>query len=279
MNYREIYNGIVNTVGKNKIQLFFEDKLENYKSQLKTKFKEDENYLFLKLSGAILTAQAKWGNDYEDKMNKLETVFPIGSPFEILKLFEGKAFYEGIKYIDDKVEEYRSKVPVQSMLLKNHIQFITLNAFLIYEDRSTTLLKMITSLRDKCPDVLTIAENISAGEYKLKGVGLPIAMEFLKSIGMNAFKPDTLIKRLFSKERLEILGKNNGDKFVFKKAQEFLNSIKPEFLIDFPVINGRELTALDNLLWAYCTENVFGVCKKTPDCSRCQVKVCNQKRE
>lgn len=274
MVFQQTYKEIIATVGREKYESFFKGEL----SQVNRKFKDDDGYLFLQLSRAILSAQANWGDKYEYKMKKLEEIFPIGSPSKILKEFEMMPFYKGFKYIESKTKEFRNETKVRSRLLESHLRFITLNAFYIYQEKGTSLLEIIKNLRNRYKNVLQVAENFSNGEFKLKGVGFPIAMEFLKNIGIDGFKPDSLIKKFFSRERLGILDKTQNDKAVFKKAQEYLKYIKEDFMADFPVIKGHELTALDNLLWGYCTQNVFAICGDKPKCGRCKISNCNKHR-
>ena len=100
MVFQQTYKEIIATIGKKKYESFIRDKLP-IKSQINRKFKDDDEYLFLQLSRAILSAQANWGKDeYEYKVKKLKAIFPIGCPPKIIKKFEMLPFYKGFKYIE-----------------------------------------------------------------------------------------------------------------------------------------------------------------------------------
>ena len=55
---------------------------------------------------------------------------------------------------------------------------------------------------------LIIAKSLANGEYKLKQMGIALTIEYLKNVGIDAFKPDLHIKRLFGKDRLGLSDKN-----------------------------------------------------------------------
>jgi endonuclease III len=102
--------------------------------------------------------------------------------------------------------------------------------------------------------------------YKLKQIGYPLAMEYLKNVGVIGMKPDVHICRICGPERLKIFSSiNNLDKIAesFKK---------------FARDTGYSITYLDNLFWIFGAKNYGYICSSKPNCieSNCQLKeYCN----
>ncbi|OJX39967.1 MAG: hypothetical protein BGO78_14370 [Chloroflexi bacterium 44-23] len=114
-------------------------------------------------------------------------------------------------------------------------------------------------------DAMAIATALSyPGTYKLKQIGLALALEYLKNVGIEAIKPDVHIMRILSSSRLGYL-KDNSDEYeaiieVLALAEEAQSNA----------------IYLDNLLWLLGAQNYGNICKKDPSCNLCGfIEICN----
>ena len=115
---------------------------------------------------------------------------------------------------------------------------------------------------------LVIANSFSSGEYKLKQMGIALVIEYLKNVGIDAFKPDLHIKRLFGSERLGLSNKR------LATENEILDIVKQiSCKIDISVVE------IDSIIWQFCATRYAEICSSTPQCEKCLVKTrCNYKR-
>ena len=115
---------------------------------------------------------------------------------------------------------------------------------------------------------LVIAKSLSSGEYKLRQMGIALVIEYLKNVGIDAFKPDLHIKRLFGSERL---GLSNKRLATENEILEIVKQISHE--IDISIVE------IDSIIWQFCATNYAQICSSTPQCEKCLVKKrCNYKR-
>ena len=115
---------------------------------------------------------------------------------------------------------------------------------------------------------LTIAKSLANGEYKLKQMGIALVIEYLKNVGIDAFKPDLHIKRLFGKDRLGFSSK------PLASEKEILEIIKQ---ISFET--GIPMVEIDSIMWQFCANNYAEICSANPNCEKCLVKMlCNQNK-
>ena len=112
---------------------------------------------------------------------------------------------------------------------------------------------------------LTIARSLSAGEYKLRQMGIALTIEYLKNVGIDAFKPDLHIKRLFGKERLCLSDKS------LATEREILEIIK-----QLSLESSLPTVEIDSIIWQFCAANYAEICGAEPKCGNCLVKsMCN----
>lgn len=110
-------------------------------------------------------------------------------------------------------------------------------------------------------EAITIAKKLSKGEYKLKGVGLALACEYLKCVGIDCIKPDIHIRRIlgrFGYSKKEISTENEAINIIDDMSKEY-NMPKME---------------IDTILWQYCAKDYLGICGENPKCHICKIK-CN----
>jgi hypothetical protein len=112
---------------------------------------------------------------------------------------------------------------------------------------------------------LIIAKDLSSGEYKLKQMGIALIIEYLKNVGIDAFKPDLHAKRLFGKERLGFSEK------TFASENEILEIIK-----QISNETNMSMIEIDSIIWQFCASNYGQICCAKPKCEKCLVKTkCN----
>ncbi len=108
---------------------------------------------------------------------------------------------------------------------------------------------------------LIIAKSLSDGEYKLKQMGIALTIEYLKNVGIDAFKPDLHIKRLFGKDRLGLSEKSLATENEILKITK---QIKEE--TNMPIVE------IDSIIWQFCASNYAEICGATPKCEKCLVR-------
>ena len=114
---------------------------------------------------------------------------------------------------------------------------------------------------------LIIARSFAEGEYKLKQMGIALTIEYLKNVGIDAFKPDIHMRRLFGKDRLGLSDKSLATE---KEILEIIKHFSSE--IDTPI------SEIDSIIWQFCASNYAEICGSNPKCENCLVrKKCNYK--
>ena len=108
---------------------------------------------------------------------------------------------------------------------------------------------------------LVIAKSLAEGEYKLKQMGIALTIEYLKNVGIDAFKPDLHIKRLFGSERLAFSDKKMATE---REILEIVDAISKE--TDIPIVE------IDSIIWQFCATNYAEICGANPKCEKCFVK-------
>ena len=111
-----------------------------------------------------------------------------------------------------------------------------------------------------------IAHDISEGKYKLKGIGLALAMEYLKNVGIDTIKPDTHIKRLFGSDRLGLSNKEfASDDEVIKIVHQMSSE------------TGLSSSEIDSIIWQFCATKYAFICGGNPKCEKCLLRTrCNK---
>jgi len=111
----------------------------------------------------------------------------------------------------------------------------------------------------------TIIELLTTknSEWKLPGVGVALAAEFLKNLGHDDFKPDRHMLRMLGPSRLNIVGRPSQletRRWGLWMARE----------VRMPAAQ------LDQMLWLYCARGYAAVCSARPRCQECLLaSACN----
>ncbi len=111
--------------------------------------------------------------------------------------------------------------------------------------------------------LVTVIKSLSDanGKYKLKWMGVPLVCEYLKGLGIEVVKPDTLLCRLLGR-----LGYSPKIPASHWEAIQISQEIRKEY--------GISQTLVDTVLWQYCAEGKFELCTAKPKCSQCKVAHC-----
>lgn len=102
-----------------------------------------------------------------------------------------------------------------------------------------------------------LADSNSA--YKIKYMGVPIACEYVRNVGIDIIKPDVHIKRIAAADRLNLVTAKNDYKII-DEFQELTQKI------------GISQVKMDYLLWNYCSKGYGEICTATPKCDVCVIK-------
>lgn len=111
-----------------------------------------------------------------------------------------------------------------------------------------------------------IAKMLSVnGIYKLKYVGLALAMEYLRNVGIDAIKPDVHIRRILGQERLGICNSKDVSEI------EAINAV-----YEISEVSGYSVAEIDAYLWMFCASGYCEICTAVPKCENCPIaRYCN----
>lgn len=98
-------------------------------------------------------------------------------------------------------------------------------------------------------------------KYKLHTLGLALAMEYLRNVGIDATKPDTHIRRILGKTRL---GYSSSEIAGEIEAIEIIDTISEE--------SGYLPSRIDAVFWLFCSDNNGMICTEIPHCELCSLK-------
>lgn len=99
----------------------------------------------------------------------------------------------------------------------------------------------------------------SNSTYKIKYMGVPIACEYVRNVGIDIIKPDVHIKRIAAADRLNLVTAKNDYKII-DEFQELTQKI------------GISQVKMDYLLCNYCSKGYGEICTATPKCDVCVIK-------
>ena len=109
---------------------------------------------------------------------------------------------------------------------------------------------------------LAVARLLSrpGSPYKLEQVGLPIALEYLRSVGVDLVKPTALVRHALGPERLGLhQGGSHAKRDAFAAVQALADGA------------GLSATEVDSLFWLFCAPDQAAVCGSEPSCADCRL--------
>lgn len=98
-------------------------------------------------------------------------------------------------------------------------------------------------------------------KYKLSTLGLALAMEYLRNVGIDATKPDTHIRRVLGSKRLGYSQKEIAGEI---EVIEIIDTISSE--------TGYLPSRIDAILWLFCSDDNGMICTENPHCDQCRLK-------
>lgn len=189
-----------------------------------------------------LSANRSWG-PIEDNQEKINKIFDDFDP-ECLKKADPDELVDKIKDIKCGNISIRKQMSV----LKDNI--IMLEKI----EKEKGLDKFVNG------DVKKVVTELAKGEYKLKQVGIALACQYLKGVGIDCAKPDIHLRRILAR-----LGYSSKDKATELETIDIIQDISMEY----PKLSQKEI---DTILWQYCAEGGLNICGKEPKCDICKIK-------
>ena len=148
----------------------------------------------------------------------------------------------GNRQIKRQMQSLRSNIETLERIQANHDSISDYYA-------TTNLVDVIKSLSQ------------SGKNYKLHCMGIPLVCEYLKGVGVEVIKPDSLLCRLLGR-----LGYSKKAPATPWEAIEICKEIGAEY--------GLSQAEVDTILWQYCAKDKFEVCTDKPKCAQCGVYNC-----
>lgn len=109
-----------------------------------------------------------------------------------------------------------------------------------------------------------IAKQFASGRHKLIQIGFPLAMEYLRNVGIDSVKPDVHICRMIGPDRLG-LSQNVPSA---EQAHAVLSTWARK--------TNQSAMYVDNLLWLFAAKDYAAICTANPQCNVCLVSNCNR---
>ena len=194
---------------------------------------------------SLLTNQRQWST-VEPKLPQIDKLF-FYYDVDQIKAHSGKYFEDGIRSL--KCGNRSIKMQMEGL----HYNIAVLESI---SKRYGSLDAYVTSRR---PD--DVVADISGGRYKLKGVGVALAWEYLRNVGIDGAKPDTHMKRFMGSERLAV---SKHTEATDKEVIDEVNRLSS--------ITGMTPFEIDYIIWCYCANGKGEVCTVEPKCSKCVIR-------
>lgn len=194
---------------------------------------------------AQLSNNRPWQPIYDNR-NKIDSIFG-GYNVTVLKKQNPNYFVKELK----NIKCGNRQIQYQMNALKVNIE--TLERIQTYEGGISKYYRTET--------LEEVVKSLSQGKYKLKGMGIPLVCEYLKGVGVEIVKPDTLLCRLLGR-----LGYSQTKPARLLEAIKICKEIGQEY--------GLTQTEVDTILWQYCAKDKFQLCTDKPNCRICGVTDC-----
>jgi hypothetical protein len=158
-----------------------------------------------------------------------------------------------------RLENWFLKRRLGSVLLRKQLEWMRASAgILVQMGRETGGVDAFLGQRKKSHD-LALMLGDPKSNWKLPGMGVPLAAEFLKNLGFDDFKPDRHLIRMLGPQRLALCGKSDASSIRRWGIQAAQNA-------------GLLAAELDQMLWLYCARGYGNVCSANPKCQKCLMR-------
>lgn len=194
---------------------------------------------------AQLSALVSW-KKIKDNQTRLDEIF---CNFERQQLKEKSA--------EDLINEITAIKCHNPYTTKNQMRSLKANieTFERIEQNFGSLEKFIT--HSTLSNIIKLLAD-SNSTYKIKYMGVPIACEYVRNVGIDIIKPDIHIKRIASADRLNLVTAKSDYKII-DEFQKLSRQI------------GINQTKMDYLLWNYCSKGYGEICTAKPKCEKCVI--------
>ncbi len=195
---------------------------------------------------SLMSAQTVWANIERNKAN-IDRVFFHYQPNKILSM------------TPDYFVNELGKIKCRSRLTNNQMKVLHYNIDVLY-----TIIREYGSMdafvtSGSAPEI-AIQISDSNSRYKLKQVGIALACEYLRNVGIDCIKPDVHLMRILGSNRLAISRDENAS------FQEIYAEVKR-----LSVETGLKMGQVDYILWSYCATDKGEICTENPKCSKCVI--------
>ncbi len=110
-------------------------------------------------------------------------------------------------------------------------------------------------------DPYKVACILSDGYYKVKGFAMALALQYLRNVGVDTFKPDVHIRRILVR-----LGFTPWEDCTVREISDVMNKLSRQ--LSMPV------TYVNEVIWCYGATGYGEICAKEPKCRMCKVEEC-----
>ena len=125
------------------------------------------------------------------------------------------------------------------------------------ENEYGTLDDFVTRLK---PNAISALLACKESPYALKQIGFPLALEYLRNVGIDTVKPDVHIVRIF--KRLGLINESESEE---KDVLKVIENLSKE--------SGYTKAYIDFLLWHYCSVGFGNICSENnPKCEMCVIR-------
>lgn len=220
-------------------------------SQVETVPKKPEVHLTLKdhvkgMIHAMLSNNRPWA-PIEKNMNNIDNIFLNYDPDKLEKT-DPQELVDQVTAIDCGNRSINAQM--------KHLKY-NINQLRIIEEEYGTIDNFLTIY-----EPVKIAKLLSKpnSDYKIKGFGLILAMEYLKNVGIDVIEPNVHIIRICGPERLAIFQENNIDSII-------------DSFVKFSKATGYPMTYLDNIFYIFGAKDYGEICLSIPKCDECECKL------
>ena len=196
---------------------------------------------------SMLTSRTKW-HRIEPHLAEIDVLFFEYSP-AILKSTAGEYFADTLFKLKCGNISTRSQMNV----LSYNIDILES----IEKEYGSVDLFVLSSPAHEIVQKLTRKDS----KYKLKMIGVALAWEYLRNVGIDGAKPDVHLCRFFSGSRM-----GNGN-HTPATTREVYNSV-----LELSKATGLSMTTIDNYIWSYCADGYGEICTSLPRCSICEIR-------
>lgn len=193
---------------------------------------------------ALLSNQRYW-NKIEPLLQKIDEIF---YQYDACKIQEKSDSYFYSEIVKIKAGNRQLKKQMKAL-------FSNINTLKMIESEYGTLDDFVLN----CPMVEVVKKLSQAkSKYKLKQVGVALACEYLRNVGVDGVKPDIHLRRFLGNARMGSSKKAIASEWEVFEQTAFLHK-------------NTELTytAIDAIIWRYCAKGYLEICGEDPECEKC----------